>query len=120
VALVVPRVARLLALGRLDVGRHRLRDPQPCLRVLLDAPDLVAGQHAGPHRIKPADSRRHLAVGDALYLKRVQAAELGDLVEGQARVLDQPDGRGLRHQRSIHAKLPGKASRKMRNARPRS
>jgi hypothetical protein len=40
-------------------------------------------------------SRATLAVGDALDLERVQAGEVGDLLEGERGVVDQPDGGGL-------------------------
>ena len=39
-----------------------------------------------------------LAVGDRLHLERVQPAEVGDLLEGQRGVVDQPDGGRLGHQ----------------------
>src|SRR3712207_7346799 len=46
------------------------------------------------------------AIGDALHLQRVQAAEVGDLIEREARILDQPDGRRLGHQGFVHASAP--------------
>ena len=48
-----------------------------------------------------ANAGRDLAVGDALHLERMQFAEIGDLIEGQRGVLDEPNGRRLRHQRGV-------------------
>ena len=49
---------------------------------------------------------RDVAVGDALHLEGVEAAELGDLVEGQRGVVDQPDGGRARHDRLVHRSAP--------------
>ena len=56
-------------------------------------------------RIEPLHLDGDLAIGDRLHLERVQAAELGDLFEGQRGVLDQPDGGCFRHQRSEHVQI---------------
>ncbi len=100
------RVARLPALLQLDVGRGRARELEAAVRVLLAALDLAALHLPARHRIEAADAGADLAVRDALDLERVQAAEIGDLLEGQARVVHEPHGRGFRHQRSIHHLLP--------------
>ena len=63
--------------------------------------DLLAGQLAGQDRVETLDALRGVAVGNRLHLERVQLAEIGDLVEGQASVLDQPDGGRLGHQRCV-------------------
>src|SRR5690606_7813168 len=60
--------------------------------------DLVAGKLAGHHRVEALDALRRLTVGDRLHLERVKLAELGDLVERQCRVVDQPDSSRLGHQ----------------------
>jgi hypothetical protein len=40
------------------------------------------------HRIEADHANRDLAIGDALDLEGMQAAELGDLIEGQGGVLN--------------------------------
>ncbi len=60
--------------------------------------DLLARQLPRRHRIEPLDALRHVAVGDAFHLEHVQPAEGRDLVEGERRVLDQPNGRRFGHQ----------------------
>ena len=75
--------------------------------------DLLARELAGQHRVEPLDPLRGVAVGDRLHFERVQLAEIGDLVERQRGVLDEPDGGRLRHQRrGRHGKSP------LRFARP--
>ena len=66
--------------------------------ILLAARDLLARELAGRDRVHALDALRHVAVGDALHLQHVQAAQLGDLLEGQRGVLDQPHGGCFRHQ----------------------
>jgi hypothetical protein len=67
-------------------------------RIALRLVELLARQLAVGDRIGAADIARHLAVGDAAHLQRVQAAEVGDLLEGERGVVDQPDGGRLGHQ----------------------
>ena len=43
-----------------------------------------------------------IAVGDTLYLKRVKAAEIGDLIECKRSIVDKPHGRGFRHEGQRH------------------
>ena len=69
--------------------------------ILLGRGDFLARQLPGRNRIVALDAGRHLAVGDSLDLERVQFAELGDLVEAQRGVLDQPYRRSLGHQRGF-------------------
>src|SRR5262249_38486439 len=45
------------------------------------------------------DAVRHVAIGNAFHLKRVQPAKFRDLLEGQRGVFHQPNGCGLGHQR---------------------
>ncbi len=61
---------------------------------------------AGRDRVHALDALRGIAVGDGLHLERVQLAEVGDLVERQRGVLDEPDGGRLRHQRRGRGKSP--------------
>src|SRR5579864_8364686 len=100
IGLVLPLGDRRVAGALVLHQRNRLRllaELQACRRVGLAAPDFLGGELAVGDRIEPLHLRRDLAVGDRLYFERMQPAELGDLVEGKARVLDQPDGRRLRH-----------------------
>src|SRR5690606_23992200 len=56
--------------------------------------------------IHALDSLRRVAIGDRAHFQRVEFAELGDLVEGQRRVVHQPDGGRLRHEKRIgHGKI---------------
>ena len=79
---VIYGLRALDALSELGVESHL---------VLSRSAALTLKQEAG---LRPSD----LAVGDALHLERMQAAEIGDLLEGHGSVVHQPDGRGLRHQ----------------------
>jgi hypothetical protein len=94
------RVARR-ALLRLRDAHLRNGEIQLVRRILLRALDLVARELAGLDRIEALDALRRIAVGDRLHFKRVQLAECGDLLEGQRRVVDQPDRGRLGHERSI-------------------
>ena len=49
--------------------------------------------------VKALDATGHVPVGDALHLKLMQAAEIGDLGEAEGRVVHQPDSGGLGHER---------------------
>ena len=74
--------------------------------VLLGLGDLLAGELAGGDRVHALDAVGDVAVGDALHFEHVQAAELGDLLEGERGVVDQPDGGRLGHQRgAVHGPL---------------
>src|SRR6185437_185573 len=87
---------RLFDLHRRDlVFRRRHLEAQ--LGVLLRRLDLLAGELARRHGVLALDTFRHVLVGDALHLQRMQAAEFGDLLEGQRGVVDQPDGGRLGH-----------------------
>jgi hypothetical protein len=71
------------------------------VRVGFGAGDLVAGELTGGDRVEPLDALCGFAVSDRLDLERVQLAELGDLVERQRRVIDQPDGGRLWHEQLL-------------------
>jgi hypothetical protein len=47
------------------------------------------------------DPLRHVLVGDTFDLKRMQAAEIGDLLEGERGIIDKPDGCRFGHQGNI-------------------
>src|SRR5208337_2234893 len=94
----VARPARLLEFGCPHLGRRQM---EAVIEILLCGGDLLARQLAGRDRVVALDAGRNFAVGDALDLEWVQFAELSDLVEGQGRVLDQPYGGRLRHQRRV-------------------
>ena len=79
--------------------RQRLRRKfEARLRIGLTAGDLLGGGLAVRHRIETLHLIGHFAVGDGLNLERMQAAEIGDLLEGERGVLDQPYGGRLGHQ----------------------
>ena len=54
------------------------------------------------YRIEALHLVRHLAVRYGLNLERMQFAEIGNLLEGQRGVFDQPHGGRLGHQGSSH------------------
>jgi hypothetical protein len=88
-------------------GRHL----EAQLGILLGLFDLLAGQLAGGHRVLALDALGHVFVGDAFHFQRMQAAEIGDLLEGERGVVDQPDGGRLGHQRFFGhgTSFPGRA-----------
>ena len=75
--------------GQMHLGLGEL---QPVIRVRLALGDFFAGELPGRDGIAPDDALGALVIGDGLHLERVQLAEIGDLIEGQRGVLDQPDG----------------------------
>ncbi len=92
-------------------------------RVRLGAADLLGVELVVGDRVEALHADRHLAVGDTLYLELVQPAEIGNLPEGERRVLHQPDGGGFRHDRIGHVPdpfartngpAPGKRLRRLR------
>jgi len=78
--------------------------------VVLGLVQLFAGQLAVDDGVGAANVARHVAVGDAAHLKRVQAAEVGDLLKRERGVVHQPDRGGLGHQDVGH----GHGSRRLR------
>src|ERR1700734_3156193 len=75
-------------------------------RVFLARGDLLAGQLAGGNRIMPLDARGDLAVSDALHFEGMQFTEIGDLIEAERSVLDEPYGSRLGHERGVgHSSL---------------
>jgi hypothetical protein len=78
----------------------RLGEFQPVGAVFLGPRDLLARQLSGGDGIHALDAVRHVAIGDALHLENMQAAELRDLLEAEGGVIDEPDGRRLGHERS--------------------
>ncbi len=73
----------------------------PIFRVRLGVIQLLARQLAVADRVGAADVTRHLAVGDAFDLQRVETAKVGDLLEGHRGVVDQPDGGRLGHENLV-------------------
>jgi hypothetical protein len=90
----VARAALGLDLGHLDFGFGQL---QPVGGIQLGCGDLLARQLAGGNWIHAFDAMGHVAIGNALHLEHVQAAELGDLLEGKRGVVDQPYSSRFRH-----------------------
>jgi hypothetical protein len=96
------RVARaffLLRLGQADLGVEEL---EPAGRIGHRLFDLLAAELAGEDGVEALDALRRVAVGDRLHLERVKLAEIGDLVERERGVLDEPYGGRLGHQRCNH------------------
>jgi hypothetical protein len=52
---------------------------------------------AGGNGIETLDALRDVSIGDGFDLQHVQFAEIGDLVERQGGVFDQPYGGRFRH-----------------------
>ena len=92
---------RGLMLGAFQWVRSRI-----AAMVGLAALDLLGGGLAVGDRVEPLHLDRDLAVGDRLHLELMQAAEIGDLLEGEGGVLDEPHGGGFRHQGSSHGCRP--------------
>ena len=85
------------------------RQLEHIVRIGLAAVELFLGQLAVADRVTPSQLGRGGIIGDGLDFENVQAAEGGDLVEGQRRIVDQPGGGGVLHQRmggSGHDGLP--------------
>jgi hypothetical protein len=76
----------------------RVGEMEPVLGIGLRLVELVARELVGGDRVEALDALRHFAVGDALHLERVKFAEVGDLIEGQRRIFDQPHGGRFGHQ----------------------
>ena len=57
----------------------------------------LKGSLSGVYGVAPKNARRAFIVGNGLDLERMQLAEIGDLIERQRRVLDQPYGGPFRH-----------------------
>ena len=68
-------------------------------RLLARLLQLLARQLMVRDRVNSANAGADIAVGDAFDLQRMKHAEIGDLVEGEPGVLDQPDSGCDRHQR---------------------
>jgi hypothetical protein len=83
--------------------RHRLRRQcQARIGIGLAARDFLRRGLAVGDRIEALHLVRHLAIGNRLNFERMQTAELGDLIEGQRGVFDQPYGGRLGHQGCGH------------------
>jgi hypothetical protein len=89
---------RRLLLGLQQLGVAALVRRHAVGRVLGRLFQLLAGQLTVGDRVGAADVARHFAVGDPFDLQMVQAAEIGDLFEGEGGIVHQPHGGGLRHE----------------------
>jgi hypothetical protein len=92
----VARALLFLGLGQPHLGIEQL---EPVVRIGDGFLDLLAAELAGEHGIEALDALRGITVRDRLHLERVKLAEVGDLIERERGVLDQPDGGCFRHQR---------------------
>ena len=69
--------------------------------------EFLAADLSGHQRVETFDSLSGVSVGNRLDLERMQLAERCDLLEGQCRIVDQPDGGRFRHQgRRRHQNTP--------------
>ena len=75
---------------------------QPIVGIGLAALDLLLGELARAQRIAAGQLGRGGVVGDRLHLEDVQAAEFGDLLEGERGVVDQPGSGRMGHERLGH------------------
>ena len=73
--------------------------PELVIGIVLAAVDLVQGELARAQRVAAGELGRGGIVGDRLHLEDVQAAEFGDLLEGERRVVDQPGSGRVGHER---------------------
>ena len=75
--------------------------------VLLGALDFLAGELAGGDRVHALDALRGVAVGNGADLQGMHLGEVGDLIERQRGIVDEPHGSRFGHQRCIaHGKSP--------------
>ena len=89
-----------------DVIDPRVGDLQLMVRVLFARLDFFARENAAGDRVDAAHVLGHIAVGNALHLEMMQAAEFRDLREGQRGVVEQPDRGGAGHQNVGHRYSP--------------
>ncbi len=85
-------------LGAAD-GNRRALHLQAVFRIALAALDLFMRQLAGMDRVAARVFGAGEIVRHRLNLQNVEAAELGDLLEGKRGIVDQPGCRGMGHQR---------------------
>ena len=111
-------VGLVLTLGDRGVARalralHRQRyvgffQHQAGFGIGLAAIDLFLGQLFGLDRVDPRHADDDILVRNGLHFQFVQFAEVGNLPEGERRVLDQPDGGRFRHHRPVHHNPPAR------------
>ncbi len=101
-AVLPPRYGRvfrtLLGLDNRDLDL-RFGQLQVIFRIVLSTLNFLARELARGDRVHALDAMRHVAVGDALHLEHMQVTELGDLVECERRIFNEPHGGGFGHQR---------------------
>jgi hypothetical protein len=78
---------------------------QPVRGIGLAELDLAQRQLAGTERIAPGQLGRRRIVGDCLHLQDVEPAKFRDLLKGQRRIVHEPAGRGMRHERLSHQEV---------------
>lgn len=100
----VARALLLLGFRQADLGFAEL---EAVIRVLLALLDFLAAELAGRDRVHALDALGGVAVGDGADFQRVHLAEIGDLIERQGGIIDEPHGGCFRHQRGVaHGKSP--------------
>jgi hypothetical protein len=63
---------------------------QRVVGIVLALHDLLMRQLSGADRVAAGQLGRRGVVGDRLHLEDMEAAKLGDLLEGERAILDQP------------------------------
>src|ERR1700730_10322406 len=91
------RVARAALAAWLRQADLRYRKLQMVLFIRFRRRDFLAGQLARRNRIMSPDPGGDFTVRDTLYLKRMKLAKIGDLLEGERCILDEPNRGGLGH-----------------------
>src|SRR5215475_15027268 len=92
-------IARALLSLRLWQANFGIEQLEPVIRIGDAFLDLLAAELACEHGIEALDALRRIAVGDCLHLEWMKLAKIGNLIERERGVLDQPDGGCFRHQR---------------------
>ena len=71
--------------------------------------DLFLGELVVRHGIKTFDTLRHITIRDALYFQLMHANEIGNLLETDGRIVNQPNSGRLSHNWFCHDRLSFKA-----------
>src|SRR5690606_346839 len=100
------RVARTLTL-RLWHANLRLRDLQLVVGIGFASSNFLARQLTIADRIHALDAVSCIAIGNSRHFQRVKRTELSNLVEGERRIVDEPDSSCLRHEKRMsHKQVP--------------
>jgi hypothetical protein len=75
---------------------------QPVVGVVLALEDFLMGQLAGADRVAAGELGGGGVVGDRLHLENMEAAKLGNLLEAERGIVDQPRRGRVGHERLSH------------------